>query len=59
MIEAAGVGLLYLPPDSPDFHPTKWAFSKLKALLRKAAERRTSALWEAIDVMGWTAPAPA
>jgi transposase len=38
-IEAAGAQLLYLPPYSPDFNPIEMAFSKLKALLRKAAER--------------------
>jgi transposase len=39
VIEAAGASLLYLPPYSPDFNPIEKAFSKLKALLRKAAER--------------------
>jgi transposase len=38
-IEAAGAYLLYLPPYSPDLNPIEMAFSKLKALLRKAAER--------------------
>ena len=38
-IEAAGAKLLYLPPYSPDFNPIENAFAKLKALLRKAAER--------------------
>jgi transposase len=38
-IEAAGARLLYLPPYSPDLNPIEMAFSKLKALLRKAAER--------------------
>jgi transposase len=47
-IEAAGAGLLYLPPYSPDFNPIEKAFSKLKALLRKAAERSVAGLWEAI-----------
>lgn len=39
MIEAAGASLLYLPPYSPDFNPIEQAFSKLKAHLRKAAQR--------------------
>ena len=39
-IEAAGASLLFLPPYSPDFNPIENAFSKLKALLRKAAARR-------------------
>jgi transposase len=38
-IEAAGARVLYLPPYSPDFNPIEVAFSKLKALLRKASER--------------------
>jgi len=48
MIEAAGASLLYLPPYSPDFNPIEMAFSKLKALLRKAAERTIPELWDAI-----------
>lgn len=47
-IEAAGARLLYLPPYSPDFNPIEMAFSKLKALLRKAAARTVPDLWEAI-----------
>jgi transposase len=43
-IEAAGARLLYLPPYSPDFNPIENAFSKLKALLRKAAERTVERL---------------
>lgn len=48
MIEAAGASLLYLPPYSPDFNPIENAFAKLKALLRKAAERTVDSLWSAI-----------
>ena len=48
MIEAAGARLLYLPPYSPDFNPIEKAFSKLKALLRKAAERTLDGLWTKI-----------
>lgn len=47
-IEAKGAQLLFLPPYSPDFHPIEMAFSKLKALLRKAAERTVEGLWSAI-----------
>lgn len=47
-IEAAGAGLLYLPPHSPDFNPIEQAFAKLGALLRKAAARTVDALWAAI-----------
>lgn len=39
LIEQAGAKLLYLPPYSPDLNPIEMAFSKLKALLRKAAKR--------------------
>ena len=48
MIEGAGASLLYLPPSSPDFNPIENAFAKLKALLRKAAERTVEGLWTAI-----------
>ena len=49
MIEAAGADLRYLPPYSPDFNPIENAFSKLKALLRKAAERALEGLWSTIE----------
>lgn len=48
MIEAAGAELRFLPPYSPDFNPIENAFAKLKALLRKAAERTVDGLWNAI-----------
>ncbi len=47
-VEAAGATILYLPPYSPDFDPIENAFAKLKALLRKAAERTVDGLWAAI-----------
>lgn len=47
-VEAAGATLLFLPPYSPDFNPIENAFTKLKALLRKAAERSIYALWTTI-----------
>ncbi len=47
-IEAAGAELRFLPPYSPDFNPIENAFSKLKALLRKAAARTRDALWDAV-----------
>lgn len=47
-IERVGAALLYLPPYSPDFNPIENAFAKLKALLRKAAERTVDGLWNAI-----------
>ncbi len=39
LIEAAGATMVFLPPYSPDFNPIEKAFSKLKAHLRKAADR--------------------
>jgi transposase len=47
-LEAAGFRLLYLPPYSPDLNPIEMAFAKLKALLRKAAERTVDRLWDKI-----------
>jgi transposase len=47
-IEAAGATLRYLPPYSPDLNPIELLFAKLKALLRKAAERDIEALWTRI-----------
>jgi len=47
-IEAVGARLLYLPPYSPDFNPIEQLFAKLKALLRKAAERSIDGLWSRI-----------
>ena len=44
----AGAELRYLPPYSPDLNPIEQAFAKLKALLRKAAERTVDGLWNAI-----------
>ena len=48
LIETAGANLLYLPPYSPDFNPIENAFAKLKANLRKAAERTVGGLWDAV-----------
>jgi len=47
-IEAAGASLVFLPPYSPDFNPIEKAFARLKAMLRKAAERTVSGLWSLI-----------
>lgn len=51
MIEAAGATLLYLPPYSPDFNPIENAFAKLKAYLRKAAQRTVDGLWATIGTL--------
>jgi transposase len=52
-IENVGATLVYLPPYSPDFNPIEMAFSKFKAILRKAAARTIPELWvvigEAVD----------
>ena len=47
-VEAAGALLLFMPPRSPDINPIEMAFAKLKALLRKAAERIVDELWTTI-----------
>jgi transposase len=49
LIEAAGAELRYLPPYSPDMNPIEKAYSKLKAFLRKIAERTVSGL---MNVLG-------
>ncbi len=63
LVEARGCSLLFLPPYSPDFSPIEEAFSKIKALLRKAKARTRATLVEAIgraldavsagDARGW------
>ena len=49
IIKAHGAELRFLPPYSPDIIPIEVAFAKLKACLRKAAERTVDGLWTAID----------
>lgn len=59
----AGVWLVFLPPYSPDRNPIEKAWSKLKALLRKAKARTMAAFEEALvaalraitadDARGW------
>ena len=53
-IEAAGATLRYLPKYSPDLNPIEQAFSKLKALLRKAAERTIPRLCRRIGTLAAT-----
>ncbi|MGA7787164.1 MAG: IS630 family transposase [Xanthobacteraceae bacterium] len=50
-IEAARARLLYLPKYSPDLNPIEQAFSKLKALLRKAAEQTIPRLCRRIGTL--------
>ena len=38
-MHATGAKLFFLPPPSPDLNPIEQMFAKLKALLRKVAER--------------------
>jgi transposase len=42
------IDVLYLPPYSPDLNPIENALSKLKRLVRSAAERTVDGLWAAI-----------
>ena len=48
-IEAASAEIRFLPPYSPDLNPIEMAFVKLKALIRKAAQRTVEGLWHAIE----------
>jgi transposase len=48
MLHDAGAWFLFLPPYSPDLNPIEMAFSKLKALIRKAAARTYDDLWNAV-----------
>jgi len=47
-LENVGVQLRYLPPYSPDFNPIENLFSKLKWLLRSAAKRTVTTLWNTV-----------
>jgi transposase len=65
LIEARGAELWFLPAYSPDLNPIEEAFSKIKALLKKAAARTREALVKAMgeallavtprDAAGWFA----
>lgn len=65
LIRACGATPLFLPAYSPDFNPIEMMWSKVKALLRKAAARTRESLLEAIaaalravtpkDVLHWFA----
>ena len=48
LVEARGAELVFLPAYSPDLSPIEEAFSKVKALLRKAEARTREALAAAI-----------
>ena len=47
-IEAVGARLVYLPPYSPDYNPIEMAYSKLKWLVRSAAQRTVEGLWSLV-----------
>jgi transposase len=49
IIERRGCQLWFLPPYSADFNPIEEAFSKVKALLRRAQARVLEALFEATE----------
>ena len=49
-IEARGAALRYLPQYSPNLNPIEMPFSKLKAYLRKAAERKIPGLRRRIRI---------
>ena len=48
ILSPQGVGVRYLPPDSPDLNPIELAFAKLKAHLRQAAARTLADLRSAL-----------
>lgn len=48
ILEQIGAWFLFLPKYSPDLNPIEMAFSKLKALIRKAAARTYDELWKAV-----------
>jgi len=47
-LQAAEATARFIPPYSPDLNPIEMVYSKLKAQLRKAAERTMSGLWDRI-----------
>ena len=49
LLHEIGAWFLYLPKYSPDLNPIEMAFSKLKALIRKAAARTYDELWQAVE----------
>jgi len=50
-IRACGARHWLLPPYSPDLNPIEQFFAKLKAQLRKAAERSVEALWRRLGTL--------
>jgi putative transposase len=57
-IRAAGARLFYLPKYSPDLNPIEQFFAKLKHWLRKAAQRTTEAVYNAVaPILNTVSPA--
>ena len=57
-LRAAGARLFYLPKYSPDLNPIEQFFAKLKHWLRKAAQRTTATVYDAIaPILGTVSPA--
>ena len=53
-VRRAGAEVAYLPPYSPDFNPIEQAFAKLKAELRRRAERSVDRLWATLgESLDW------
>jgi transposase len=50
-IRAVGARIIFLPPYSPDLNPIEQVFSKLKHLMRRAAERSPQAAWKRIGAL--------
>lgn len=49
-IEAAGAGVLYMPPYSPDLNPIELCWSKLKSVLRRIGARTVKTLRQAVTL---------
>ena len=56
LIKSAGAELRYLPPYRPDMNPIEKAISKLKAYLRKIAERTVAGLIRALAILSMVRP---
>ena len=53
-VEAAGAGVRFLPPYSPDLNPIEKAFSRLKSRLRGAAKRTVAAVEDYLGELSTT-----
>ena len=51
ILKDIGAWFLFLPKYSPELNPIEMAFSKLKALVRKAAARTYDELWKAVGTV--------